>query len=398
MFKSLRVPERLFQIAMWAVSLVFANFLIGLGGKVVGDLPGVEQDLRLEQFIDTTAMAAVDAQVDSLRQAERAGEGERERSALTLAANERAYSAARESFSNWIATRTATTNAEQDPEVIARTRALDTLGAAVEDAEDALGVLDVNLLRMRQQQEALVRQADDVRDAGRDDFEAALFWHELKIFGFRLALTLPLLLIAGWMIARKRKSDYWPLFRGFVLFALVAFFVELVPYLPSYGGYVRYGVGIIASALAGLFAIRSMRRYLARRQEEATRTEVERRQALGYEEALKRMGGGVCPGCERAIAGGGQKKGGVAPDALSNFCVHCGMMLFNHCHACETRKNAFFQFCPTCGVTAADPGSAREGGSGGQPSGGQPSGGQPPVGQPPAAPPAAGTGVPVPVG
>jgi hypothetical protein len=356
MFKSIRVPERLFQIAMWAVSLVFAQFLIGLGGKIVGDLPGVEQDVRLEQFIDTVAMAAIDARTDSLRIAERAGEGERERSALALEASRRTYDAARESFSNWIATRTATTDAQQDPEVVARTRALDTLGAAVERDENVLGQLDVDLLRMRQQQEENIRSAEVLRSDAQGTYQSALFWHELKIFGFRLALTLPLLLIAGWMIMRKRKSDYWPLYRGFVLFALVAFFVELVPYLPSYGGYVRYGVGIIASGVAGLFSIRAMRRYLARRQAEAQRSESERRQSLGYEEALKRMGLGLCPGCERAIAAGGSKKG-APPDALSNYCVHCGMMLFNECQACDTRKNAFFQFCPTCGVPADDAGT-----------------------------------------
>ena len=58
------------------------------------------------------------------------------------------------------------------------------------------------------------------------------------------------------------------------------------------------------------------------------------------------MAGGVCPGCERPIAAS-------TTDAQSNFCVHCGMTLFDHCHACHVRKNAFFQYCLACGSPAA---------------------------------------------
>ena len=345
MLKSLRVPERLFQLAGWAVSIVFAGFLIGLGGQLVGELPGVDQRTTLEQFMDPARTRRIAIARDSLRRQERNLSAAQDRARLTMTAASNAYRSRNESFNNWIATRVATTDPRQDPEVLRRTQELDELKAGERTAQTEVERLDEARLRASQALQAQDEEEMQLASAARGRYERAKFQQELRVFGIRLALTLPFLLVAAWLVVRRRKSQYWPLFRGFVLFALFAFFFELVPYLPSYGGYVRSGVGVILSGLAGLYVIRAMRRYVARRAEVEQQTEAERRRGLGYEEALKRMSGGVCPGCERPIASS-------TADAPSNFCVHCGMTLFDHCHACHARKNAFFQYCPACGVPA----------------------------------------------
>ena len=55
MSKALRLSEKWFQRGLWLVALVFAAFLIGLGGTVVGDLPKVEKALSVEDFIEQPA-------------------------------------------------------------------------------------------------------------------------------------------------------------------------------------------------------------------------------------------------------------------------------------------------------------------------------------------------------
>jgi predicted RNA-binding Zn-ribbon protein involved in translation (DUF1610 family) len=345
MFKTLRVPEVLFRLAMWAVSLALAWFLIGLGGKVIADLPKVERRLQLEQFADQARLNQARRDIAALNDEIRDIGARQAQASLALTAVSNAYQSALASYTNWLQTRTATTDPRQDPEVLRRTRDLDQLKASEREAERMTEDLDKQMLDANQTLSAHRVTERDLLSNADSAFQAALFRQELRVFAFRLAITLPLLVVAGWMVARKRRSDYWLLMRGFVLFAAFTFFFELVPYLPSYGGYVRYTVGIIVTIVVAHYIIKGLRRYMARRHEVERQTEAERRRSLGTEQALKQLSANVCPGCERPL----MTTGDVKPD----FCVHCGLKLFDRCASCDTRRNVFFHYCPKCGAAGA---------------------------------------------
>jgi predicted RNA-binding Zn-ribbon protein involved in translation (DUF1610 family) len=87
-----------------------------------------------------------------------------------------------------------------------------------------------------------------------------------------------------------------------------------------------------------------MRAYLARRAAAEQQAEAERRSQVSHDEAFRKMAAKQCPGCDRPIAG----MDGVD----TNYCVHCGMTLYDHCHQCHTRKMAFFRYCMSCGASA----------------------------------------------
>ncbi|MDD2610834.1 MAG: serine endopeptidase [Giesbergeria sp.] len=348
MSKALRLSEKWFHRGLWLVALVFASFLIGLGGTLVGDLPKVEARLQLDDFLDRAAAQQLREQLKAARNAEQEAQSALEQAQLQRHKARGEVQATRESLQSWLATRSVTQRAEHDPEVLIRTQALDLLKQAERQAQRDEEAQQQAALDARQQASATQQRLSQLEAQGYEQLRAEQRKVELRVFLYRLALTLPLLVLAGWLFVRQRQSTYWPFVWGFILFALFAFFVELVPYLPSYGGYVRYVVGIAMTVLVGRYAILALNRYLERQKQAEALPDAQRREELSYDVALTRLAKGVCPGCERAVD---------LKDEQIDFCPHCGIGLFDHCGPCQTRKSAFARFCHHCG-TAARNGSA----------------------------------------
>jgi len=345
MSKALRLSEKWFRLALWLVAFVFASFLIGLGGTVVENLPKVEHSYTLEDFIDKDAANTTRAAIRATQETRQAADEKLDQEQLGLNKAQADAASARETFSNWLATRHATQRAEQDPELIARTRELDRLKALERKALARVEAQRQIQLDAQQAEQHAQQELNKLEQAASGKLGWELSSQELRVFGYRLALTLPLLGIAGWLFAKKRKSTWWPFVWGFIYFALFAFFVELVPYLPSYGGYVRYVVGIVITVLVGRYAILALNRYLEKQKQAEALPDVERRKELSYDTALARLAKKVCPGCERPVD---------LINTTIDYCPHCGICLFDHCGGCSARKSAFSRFCHACGTSARE--------------------------------------------
>lgn len=338
MANHLRLSEKLFNRGLWLVAVLFAYFLIGLGGTIVGDLPKIESRLSIEDYIDKGAREKLTEQLKQLEQKEAAVKENAEQAQLKLQTARTDYQAAKQTFDAWVTTRRATESADQNRELIARTTTLDRLRKKEREHTSDVEIIQKQLLDISQEQSKIRREIDTLVNTARTEFDNAYKKIELRVFIYRLAFIVPLLIVAIYLFAKHRKKSYWPFVWGFIFFSLFAFFVELVPYLPSYGGYIRYSVGVLATLLIGKYAIAALQRYIETQRELEKQPDSQRKQDIQYDMAITRIGKGICPSCERPIV-----------KEHDNFCQHCGIEIFERCASCTTRKITFSKFCFHCG-------------------------------------------------
>jgi predicted RNA-binding Zn-ribbon protein involved in translation (DUF1610 family) len=339
---AIRLSEKWFNRGLWLVAVAFAWFLAGLGDAIIRDLPKVESQQSIQQFVtDKDAHARLKAEASAADERNREAQEALRRAQLAHQSAQSDTRTARSNFDAWLATRSVTERADTNAEVMARRAQLEALSGKEREALGVVQAEQKRALDATQARDRARREVSRLEEQARGAFEEARRSQELRVFLYRLALVLPLLAISAWLFARKRKGRYWPFAWGFILFSAFAFFVELVPYLPSYGGYVRYSVGIILTVIIGRYAIVALQRYLEEQKKAEALPDAHRRKELAYDVALARLAKKICPGCERTVD--------LANETL-DFCPHCGISLFDRCGKCATRKSTFSPYCHACGA------------------------------------------------
>lgn len=343
MSNGLRLTEKWVQRGLWLVACAFAACLIGLGGIIIGNMWQAAPPASMEQFLDPVRGPAARAAVEAAKaRVESLDESHTQAHRFKIEVHENA-TAAKEKFDNWVATRAATERPAQDAELIGRARELDQLKESEHKAMAADRIEEQKVEDAKRSVEHATSALQEIEWGAQQAADAVNLSQAKKVFLYRLAVTVPLLGMAAWLFVKKRRSTYWPFVWGFIFFSGFAFFFELVPYMPSYGGYVRYVTGIVVTCLLGRYAIVSLQRYIQRARAAETLPDEQRRQYLRYDSAVARLRKGVCPGCERGVDLKNEKV---------DFCPHCGIGLFDKCAHCVTRKSTFGRFCISCGTPA----------------------------------------------
>jgi hypothetical protein len=342
-----RGPERLVRAGQWVIALLFAWFLIRVGTSLIADLPLLSRAPQASQFRQEAAVQAVQARMAPLSEQNRLLQEQMDALQQRRNQAEETLRRDRQSFETWRAARAVTEQNDQNPEVLQRARQLDSLLEQQRGLETEQRQLEQRQQALQTRLAPLEKQQSDLENKANQAFENARREHEWVAFLIRLGFVLPVLLIALQLFRRQRGGEQWPFVWGFLLFALFAFFVELVPYLPSFGAYIRFGVGALLTYLGGRALMRWLRAYLIRKQTEQQAPQEERLQQIRYEKALQTLSRRQCPSCERFISSGD------AP--LPDYCMHCGLRIQNNCRSCDHHHLAFYPYCSACG-SASDPG------------------------------------------
>ena len=344
--------KRTGKLVNWTISIVLMGFLIALSSLIIEDLDTTVRYPDYETYVDRapidelySANTALQEQIDALY------ETKNNYQKMQDLADEN-KNAEQESFDNWIKTRSTIGSPAQDKDVLRRTRKIDEYRAVslawklrCDSIQSQANALSSEISDNRSKENIILAQANQ-------QHRQAVKKYDLRVFLIRLLFVAPVLALGIFFFVRYRSHRFKALFMGFALFSVYAFFFGLVPYLPSYGGYIRYVVGILLTVGLGYYAIKRLKDYSDKKRAELNESTDKRAMKLQNEISERAFNNHICPSCGKDFflkpweASQANKQN---LQIATDYCRYCGLQLVKTCE-CGQRNYAHLPYCIACGV------------------------------------------------
>ncbi|MBB6462804.1 zinc ribbon domain-containing protein [Flammeovirga kamogawensis] len=349
--------ERTSKWINYLIALVLCGFLISLSSQFMGDIDDWEGRPTVEEFRDQAFVKKQKAALKKLYVKRDYQNEKRSSIQKTIEAASKNYRNEKKSYDNWLAARKTVGSPSEDKEILSRANKLDAHYKTEQEWRAKMALIDDTLSVLGKDITTLQTSLSDEKEIAYTKQEEEIRAYDLKVFLIRLFIVLPILGLGIFFIIKFRKHKYWPIFLGYVMFSFYAFFFGLVPYLPSYGGYIRYTVGIVLSILFGMYAINKIKAFIEKKKSELKVPSNERAKKVQLETAERALANHMCPSCGKDFI---LKKWDKDLDRkfkaqgygiVTNFCRYCGLELFKPCTNCGTENYAHLPYCSKCGTS-----------------------------------------------
>lgn len=344
--------ERSTQWIHYTISAILCLFLILLSNKIISDLDQTVAQPQLFNFEKNTKINDLESKMNALFADIQLLQTKKNALLKSMTSAKENYENEKKSFDNWIETRRTVGASDKDAAVITRAKKLDEFYAVEKQWRQKVDFYENEISLRQKQQSILQKHIDTERGKALAAYQLAYQQYELKVFIIRLLFIAPILALGIFFFIKLRKHPYWPLFFGFSLFSAYAFLFGLVPYLPSYGGYVHYTLGILLSISLGFYAIKYVRLYQKKKLAELSISTQERAKSISISLGEKSFEKHICPSCGKDFLF--RKWELPTPNTglklNTEFCRHCGLGLYAPCKQCQKSVFMYLPFCSNCGA------------------------------------------------
>ncbi len=354
---SLKRLEIVSKLSLVIISITLSVFLILLSENFMADISGWFKEPVKKEFQDKIKLDKVNEEMIAINEKLKKANEKVSNLSSSLKDANRKYNSEKKSFDTWIKARSTIGSPSEDSAVRNRGKRLDKL-RAIEDAwQTKIEAAKKARKDLGTHQQTIISKRSMIKEEGNVKYRAAFKTFTIKIFFVRLAIILPIMILAFILLVKFKTSKFKSLIWGYTIYAVYAFFFGLVPYLPSFGGYIRYAIGAVLTLSIGYYVIKRLTVFTARKKAELEESREGRLNKIKHGTAIKAYKSHSCPSCERDFLLNKWRPKSkklqtvVLEDEAPSFCHHCGLKIFDKCPKCNHRNFIHFPYCSNCGET-----------------------------------------------